>query len=157
MDNGWTPPPPIEYHDDQGYMVRKSEPNGYQDDRTIKPPPAAAARPRTEADPEPPREIPRPRRKPAPPEPAPAPPPGRLLTLYIQRTGDSEKDQRRLKFIHGRVSEFFGTDHFRFVLEGGGKPPVTMNFPKHPIEINDEVLAFVTEKLGEDNVLITEE
>jgi DNA polymerase-3 subunit alpha len=157
LDNGWTPPPPIEYHDDQGYMVRKSEPNGYQDDRTIKPPPAAAARPRTEADPEPPREIARPRRKPAPPEPAPAPPPGRLLTLYIQRTGDSEKDQRRLKFIHGRVSEFPGVDHFRFVLEGGDKPPVTMNFPKHPIEINDEVLAFVTEKLGEDNVLITEE
>jgi hypothetical protein len=55
------------------------------------------------------------------------------------------------------VSEFFGTDHFRFVLEGDDKPPVTMNFPKHPIEINDEILAFVVEKLGEDNVMITEE
>ena len=55
------------------------------------------------------------------------------------------------------VTQYPGHDHFRFVLEGGDKPPVTMNFPKHPIEINDDILAFVIEKLGEDNVLITEE
>jgi DNA polymerase-3 subunit alpha len=157
LDNGWSPPPDLEYHDDTGHVVGESEPDVYHDDRVVKPPPAAAARPRTDADAGPPRETARLRRKPAPPEPAPAPPPGRLLTLYIQRTGDTEKDQRRLKFIHGRVSEFPGHDHFRFVLEGDDKPPVTMNFPKHPIEINDEVMAFVIEKLGEDNVMVTED
>jgi DNA polymerase-3 subunit alpha len=140
--NGWAPKPDIEYSE-TGYVqsVEKREAEAA--------PPPATPTPKPEREP-----LRRPR--PQPPQPAPDLPPGRMLTLHIERSGDAAKDKRRIQNLHGRLIQVPGRDHFRFVLRGGGVKAVCMNFPQHPIEINDEVLDMVITQLGEENVEIGE-
>ncbi len=140
--NGWSPKPEIEYSE-AGYV------------QDIQKRPAEAVPPPADPTPKPEREIPR-RPRPQPPQPAPELPPGRMLTLRIERTGDAAKDKRRIQNLHGRLIQYPGRDHFRFVLRGGGVKAVCMNFPQHPIAINDEVLDMVIALLGEENVEIGE-
>jgi hypothetical protein len=78
------------------------------------------------------------------------------LTLFIARTGDSARDRRRVQRLHGILIEFPGHDHFRFVIEGGGKKAAVMAFPNHPIRINDEMLSRVATLIGEQNIEIGE-
>ncbi|MBN1562757.1 MAG: hypothetical protein JXA10_02890, partial [Anaerolineae bacterium] len=93
------------------------------------------------------------RRTPPPkPAPQPEPEPGRLLTVYIERTGNSERDRRRLQRLHGILIEFPGNDQFRFVIEGGGRKAAVMAFPNHLIHINDEMLDRVATIIGGENV-----
>jgi hypothetical protein len=69
--------------------------------------------------------------------------PARLLTLTIERSGDSATDRRRLLRLHGVLTQFPGHDHFRFVFRGPGGRQTCMEFPNHPIKINDEMLGAV--------------
>ena len=164
-DNGWAPQA-FEYHNDTGHIIREPEEDpppspAYDEAGHLKSPSAPADRPRTAADDSAaPRsadtpQVPR-RRKLKAPEPTPPPPPGRVLTLHIQRTDDPARDQRRIKMLHGQLIEHPGHDHFRFVLEGPGDQRKCLNFPNQPIEISEEMLAFVCDKLGEDNVVVTD-
>ena len=77
-----------------------------------------------------------------------------MLTVYIQRTGDSERDRRRLQRVHGILIEFPGNDQFRFVIEGGGRKAAVMAFPNHPIHINDEMLDRVAMLVGDESIAI---
>jgi hypothetical protein len=159
LDDGRSQPTEYVYNDNTGHIIGVEEPEeepespAFDAAGRLVPPPAPAARPREDeplASPEPPRLR---RGRPAP-EPKPAPQPGRMLTLYIPRSGDSEKDRRRLKKLHGRLIQYPGHDQFRFILEGAGANPVCLSFPKQPIRIDDEVLDFVRDYLGDENVEI---
>jgi DNA polymerase-3 subunit alpha len=159
VEAGGSLPTEFVYNDNTGHIIgveeSEEEPESPAFDAAgrLVPPPAPAARPREEeplASPEPPRL----RRGRPTPEPEPEPEPGRMLTLYIPRSGDSEKDQRRLKKLHGRLIQYPGRDQFRFILEGAGAKPVCLSFPKQPIRIDDEVLEFVRDYLGDENVEI---
>ena len=79
--------------------------------------------------------------------------PRRLLTLIIQRSGDSTADQRKLRWLHGVLTEYPGRDRFRFILQGGGRR-ACLEFPNHPIQINEEALQRVIGKLGAENVIV---
>jgi DNA-directed DNA polymerase III PolC len=169
LDDGWTAPTAPEYHNDTGHMIRKSapdengEPPAFDDAGRVQPPPAPAARPRIDEEPAAPHDQhdqhdqPRLRRGRTTPPPPPEPPPGQMLTLYVQRTGDSEKDRRRMRLLHGFLTQYPGHDHFRFVLEGQDERPMCLNFPTQPIQINDESLARARDMLGEENVIVEDE
>jgi DNA polymerase-3 subunit alpha len=162
LDNGWSPAPDVEYND-MGHIIRKKkggEPPAFDESGRLMTPPAPAARARDQADSAPPpaetpSAPPRTRRPERAPEPEPEP--GRLLTLTIERTGDSEKDRRRMRQLHGFLTQFPGNDHFRFVFRGGGKKAAAMEFPDTPIGINDEMLARAAQLLGGENVLVEEQ
>ncbi len=79
--------------------------------------------------------------------------PPHLLTLVIHRSGDDEKDRKRLRRLHGYLTQYPGQDRFRFELVGGGKRAV-LDFPNDPIAINDDVLDFAVRMLGEDGVFV---
>jgi hypothetical protein len=81
---------------------------------------------------------------------------GRLLTLYLERSGDSNRDRQKLRRLHGFVTQYPGHDHFRIVLVGEGSKPACMEFPNHPIGINDDILDFATNMLGEGRYEIDE-
>ncbi len=89
-------------------------------------------------------------------QPAPdAPQPRRRLTLIVTRSGDSTADQRKLRWLHGVLTEYPGQDRFRFIVQGGGRR-ACLDFPNHPIQINEEALQRVISKLGQENVIIEE-
>jgi DNA polymerase-3 subunit alpha len=96
----------------------------------------------------------RPRRKSEPKAPPPPPPQGRLLTLIVERTGDSDQDRRRMANLHGYLIQFPGHDHFSFMLTGNNQKRVRIDYPKHPIDINDEMLTYLVRKLGAENVIV---
>ena len=86
------------------------------------------------------------------PEPPEARPP-HLLTLVVRRSGDDERDRKRLRRLHGYLTQYPGQDRFRFELVGNGKRAV-LDFPHDAIEINDDALDFAAGMLGEDNVFV---
>ncbi|MBN1200730.1 MAG: DNA polymerase III subunit alpha [Anaerolineae bacterium] len=141
-ENGWSPPPEFEYHEDTGYLIRDAEPDEDQSTNGARPP-------STDAPP-----VPRRRRARRTPEPEPDPGPSRLLTLVFHRTDDSARDRSRMRRLHGVVTQYPGHDTFCFVIEGGGKKHARMDFPNQPIGINDDILDFARSMLGEENVRV---
>ncbi|MEW6579040.1 MAG: hypothetical protein AB1435_07575, partial [Chloroflexota bacterium] len=79
--------------------------------------------------------------------------PSRMLTLTIARSGDSTADRRKLRRLHGFLTQYPGRDRFRFILEGEGRR-ACLEFPNNPIRINDDILTFATNMLGADNVIV---
>jgi hypothetical protein len=160
LDNGWTPPPDFTYADDTGHIIGIEEPeqNGtppaFDAAGRLAPPPARAARPRDETDEAGPPAPRLPRRPPPKAVPELDAQPGRLLVLTLRRSGDGAQDQRRMGMLHGFLTQYPGPDHFCFIIEGAGMKPVRINYPKYPIEINDEILAFARDYLGEEHVRI---
>ncbi len=118
-------------------------------------PPAPVQPPVTPADADALPPIPTRRRPPAEPPRETAPAPSRLLTLTIARTGDSTADRRKLRRLHGFVTQYPGQDRFRFILLGEGRR-ACLEFPNDPISINDDILSFATNMLGTENVVIDE-
>ncbi len=79
--------------------------------------------------------------------------PPHLLTLVVRRSGDDERDRKRLRRLHGYLTQYPGQDRFRFELVGNGKRAV-LDFPDNTIEINDDVLDFAERMLGADSVFV---
>jgi DNA polymerase-3 subunit alpha len=160
LNNGWTPPPDFTYADDTGHIIGIEQPEqtgtppAFDAAGRLSPPPARAARPRDETDEAGPPAPRLPRRPPPKAEPEPDAQPGRLLVLTLRRSGDAAQDQRRMAKLHGFLTQYPGTDHFCFIIEGAGMKTVRINYPKYPIEINDEVLTFARDYLGEEHVRI---
>ncbi|NDJ75565.1 MAG: DNA polymerase III subunit alpha [Chloroflexi bacterium] len=142
------PPPPVEpivhSYDETGRLI---------------PPPAAGDRPRDADDQDdaasaPPAARAFKRRRRPEPESAPEPQPSRLLTLVFERSGDAHKDRRRMSRLHGFLTQYPGPDKFCFVFEGGGKKRARLDFPNHPIGINDEMLEYTRRLLGDEHVIV---
>lgn len=161
--------PDWEYRDDTGHIIgpHRADENGNGRSPAIDaagrltPPPAPAARTRDElAAGEAPAQTERPlRRPPRRPnrEPEAPPQPGRLLVLTITRSDNAAHDRLRLRRLHGFLTQYPGHDHFCFIIQGGGGRPARLDFPRHPIGINDDILEFARNQLGEENVSIEDE
>ncbi len=131
---GWLDAQDNGYTDDTGHITGVAEPeNGHDERRTPEP-------------------QPRPRR----PTPEPAPPaqPSRLLKLTFVRSADSNRDRAKMRRLHGILTQYPGHDRFCFLLRGEGQKPVRIDFPNHPIAINDDMLQFARSFLGDGNVVI---
>jgi hypothetical protein len=83
----------------------------------------------------------------------PAPPPAapRLLTLTLHRSGDSAQDRRRMRRLHGILTQYPGNDQFCFILVSDHRT-ARLDFPNHTIGINDEMLHYAARLVGEENI-----
>jgi DNA-directed DNA polymerase III PolC len=161
MDDNWAPQPDWVYDNNTGHVIGVEEPEterpAFDAAGRLTPPPAPAARPREDAVSQPPPSPPRrpmPRPKTAP---EPEPVPSRLLKLYVRRTGDSAKDRNRLRRLHGVLTQYPGPDRFRFIVEREeGQKPACLDFPNHLIGINEDILTFARNFLGDDCVEVEE-
>ncbi len=52
------------------------------------------------------------------------------INVFIQRSGDDEKDRRRLRMLFNILTEYPGNDRFGIMVEGRGQP-IKMEFPNH--------------------------
>jgi len=57
--------------------------------------------------------------------------PSRYVIITIERSGDAERDKRRLTRIHGILYQYSGSDRFAFCLAGGGSKDVRIEFDHH--------------------------
>ncbi len=81
--------------------------------------------------------------------------PPQMLTVTIHRSGDSAADRRRMRRLHGMLTQYPGQDRFRFVLVGPDRS-ARLDFPNHQIGINDVVLGYVARIVGEENIEIAD-
>ncbi|MBN2470449.1 MAG: DNA polymerase III subunit alpha [Anaerolineae bacterium] len=77
---------------------------------------------------------------------APAAEPG-LVIVRFDRTEDLDRDRRRLRHLHGVLSQFPGQDRFRIVL-CGPEGEVEMDFPNHTTCYSDELRASLHQIAG---------
>jgi DNA polymerase-3 subunit alpha len=78
----------------------------------------------------------------------------RHLRLYLRRSEDVDKDRRRLRRLHGILTQYPGDDHFSFVIQGGGQKHITMNFPNHTTRYCRALLDELADEVGEDSIVI---
>ena len=56
--------------------------------------------------------------------------------VYVQRSGDDERDRRRLRRLHGIFTSHPGDDRFSIIIEGRGSP-IKLEFPNHTTDVGD--------------------
>ncbi len=98
------------------------------------------------------RDLPRrPRRRDdVPQQPPPAP---RMLVLRLYRTRDAAQDRRRMRRLHGLLTQYPGNDRFCFILVSDHRT-ARLDFPNHTIGINDEMLASAERFVGAENIAV---
>jgi DNA polymerase-3 subunit alpha len=79
----------------------------------------------------------------------------RWLMVYYQRSGDDEKDRRRIRKLHGILTSYPGRDRFTIVVEGR-KQSLTMEFPNHTTAFCDDLIRDLMSTVGEDNIRVFE-
>jgi hypothetical protein len=79
----------------------------------------------------------------------------RWLMVYYQRSGDDEKDRRRIRKLHGILTSYPGSDRFTIVIEGR-KQSLTMEFPNHTTAYCDDLIRDLMTTVGEENIRIFE-
>ncbi|MBI5670043.1 MAG: DNA polymerase III subunit alpha [Chloroflexi bacterium] len=79
----------------------------------------------------------------------------RWVMVYFQRSGDPEKDRRKLRRLHGILTKYPGQDRFSVVVEGKGQS-FTMEFPNHTTAYCDDLLADLYSIVGDQNVEVFE-
>jgi len=79
----------------------------------------------------------------------------RWLMVYYQRSGDDEKDRRRIRKLHGILTSYPGGDRFTIVIEGL-KQSLTMEFPNHTTAYCDDLIRDLMTTVGEENIRIFE-
>jgi DNA-directed DNA polymerase III PolC len=156
--------PDYEYHEVTGHVTGVRPPDERGEERTPQResafdelgrvrPPAPVQPPIAPADADALPPVPARRRPPVEPPRDVPPPAGRLLTLIVARSGDSTADRRKLRRLHGFLTQYPGQDRFRVLLEGGGQR-ACLEFPNHPIRINEDILTFAANMLGATNVIV---
>ncbi len=159
--SGWSPEPYYDSHKATGHVTgvrppdeeKTSQRESAFDELGRVRPPAPVQPPVAPADADALPPVPTRRHLPAEPPREVALAPSRMLTLTIARSGDSTADRRKLRRLHGFLTQYPGRDRFRFILEGEGRR-ACLEFPNNPIRINDDILTFATNMLGADNVIV---
>jgi hypothetical protein len=75
--------------------------------------------------------------------------------VYYQRSGDDEKDRRRIRKLHGILTSYPGPDRFTIVVEGR-KQSLTMEFPNHTTAFCEDLVRDLMSTVGEDNIRVFE-
>ena len=74
----------------------------------------------------------------------------RWIYVFLQRSGDDERDQRRLKRVHNTLVNFPGDDHFSIVTESAGKS-VELEF-KMTTGVCEDLVKNLENIVGADNI-----
>lgn len=77
----------------------------------------------------------------------------RMITLMLRSSGDSERDRRRLKTIHGQISSYPGTDRFSFLIFEGSRKYL-LEFPNSTTGICTALIQKLGELVGQENVRV---
>jgi DNA polymerase III subunit alpha len=80
----------------------------------------------------------------------------RWLMVYYRRSGDDEKDRRRLRKLHGILTSYPGSDRFTIVVEGRKHQALTMEFPNHTTAYCEDLIRDLLSTVGEENVRVFE-
>lgn len=72
----------------------------------------------------------------------------RWLMIYFQRSGDTEKDRRRLRRLHGILTKYPGKDRFSIVLEDQ-KQSFKMEFPNDTTAYCEDLMNDLLTIVGE--------
>lgn len=76
------------------------------------------------------------------------PQPERWIMIYFQRSDDAEKDRRRLRRLHGVLTEYPGKDRFSIVIEDA-KQSYKMEFPNDTTSYCDDLVQDLLTVVGE--------
>ncbi|MBZ0301549.1 MAG: DNA polymerase III subunit alpha, partial [Anaerolineae bacterium] len=77
------------------------------------------------------------------------------IYVFLQRTGDDERDQRRLKRVYNMLVNFPGEDRFTIVTESAGKS-VQLNFPT-TTGICEDLIHNLEKIVGGQNIQVFEQ
>ena len=89
------------------------------------------------------------------PQPALQVPQGPTLVVSLVSCGSKERDNRRLKQIHGVLTSVPGADHFAFLCKENGRS-FRLDFPNERTAISDSLLRELRGMLGDVNVAVEE-
>jgi hypothetical protein len=76
------------------------------------------------------------------------------IYVYMQRSGDDDKDRRKLRMLFNIMTEYPGNDRFTIIIEGAGKNGHKMEFPNHTTNKCDSLLMKLNKQVGAENVQI---
>jgi DNA-directed DNA polymerase III PolC len=79
------------------------------------------------------------------------PEPQRWLMIYFKRSGDAERDRRKLLRLHGILTSYPGKDRFTIVLEDN-KQSYSMEFPNHTTGYCEDLKKDVLSIVGDANL-----
>jgi len=83
------------------------------------------------------------------------PPKEYWVDVYLQRTGDDDRDRRTLGRVHGLLTSYPGNDRFTIIIEGG-EYPMVIEFPNHSTYACPELWQDLMQVLkDENNIKIT--
>jgi hypothetical protein len=83
------------------------------------------------------------------------PPKEYWVDVYLQRTGDDDRDRRTLGRVHGLLTSYPGNDRFTIIIEGG-EYPMVVEFPNHSTYACPELWQDLMQVLkDENNIKIT--
>jgi DNA-directed DNA polymerase III PolC len=79
-----------------------------------------------------------------------------LVSIHLHRTGDSERDARRLRRISNTLMNYPGQDRFVIIIRSPGKS-VEMAFRDRTTGVCDDLLRQLAQIVGENNVRVIEQ
>jgi DNA polymerase-3 subunit alpha len=116
-------------------------------------PPEDNFMPPSVAEPDPPQDVPEPVATPVPVKTLPTNgDSAHQVVVFLQRSGDDERDRRRLQRVYNTLVEFPGDDHFSIITESAGHS-VKLDFPT-TTEVCTDLIDNLGRIVGEQNVQI---
>jgi hypothetical protein len=76
-------------------------------------------------------------------------PPERWMLIYLQRSDDADQDRRRLRRIHGLLTQYPGKDRFTIVIEDR-KSAFKMEFPNDTTDYCEDLVKDLLTVVGEE-------
>lgn len=77
----------------------------------------------------------------------------RMLTLILRSSGDKQRDNRRMRRLHGLLCSCPGRDHFAFMIFERGHY-FLIEFPNYTTGLSSDLLRKVGEMIGEENLRV---
>jgi hypothetical protein len=75
------------------------------------------------------------------------------LMVHFLRSDDADKDRRRLKRVHGLLTQYPGRDRFTIVMESGERG-MKLEFPSQRTSYSSELMRELESVVGADNVQV---
>jgi len=74
------------------------------------------------------------------------------LYVYVERTGDPDRDKRKLERVYGTLIQFPGKDTFTLVLSGEDGGFIEIDFPNETTNYGPELATRLSQIVGEDAI-----
>ncbi len=77
-------------------------------------------------------------------------PPERWMMIYFRRSDDAEKDRRRLRHLHGILTQYPGKDRFTIILEDNKGSSYKMEFPNDTTSYCEDLIKDLLTVVGDE-------